>query len=229
MTTFALVHGAWHGAWCWDALTAELAARGHTSVAVDLPCDDVDAGLEAYAATVLEALVAVGDDVVLVGHSLGGITIPIVASRRPVARLVFLCALIPRPGRPLSDVFSDNELFPPGPSEGTRRDELGRSYWPDPAVAIEAMYADCEPAAAADAAGRLRPQAAKPSHDHCPLDAWPDTPVTSVVCGDDLMLAPAWLRRASHELLGVDAVELPGSHSPMLAQASRLAEVLTAL
>ena len=40
MTTFALVHGAWHGAWCWEPVMAELERRGHRAVAVDLPCDD---------------------------------------------------------------------------------------------------------------------------------------------------------------------------------------------
>ena len=40
MTTFALIHGAWHGAWCWERLAAELERRGHRAVAVDLPCDD---------------------------------------------------------------------------------------------------------------------------------------------------------------------------------------------
>jgi pimeloyl-ACP methyl ester carboxylesterase len=228
VTTFALVHGAWHGAWCWEPLVGELEARGHRAVAVDLPCDDVTAGLDAYASTVLEAVEGVaGDELVVVGHSLGGITIPIVADRRPVSRLVFVCALIPRPGRPLADVFTDSTLFVPGPSNGTRRDDQGRSYWPDPAVAIEAMYPDCGPTLAQDAAARLRPQAAKPSNDPSPLQTWPDVPVTSIVCDDDLMLAPAWLRRAARELLGVEPIDLPGSHSPMLARPGSLADALT--
>ena len=47
MTTFALVHGAWHGGWAWDTLAPELAARGHHVLAADLPCEDVDAGASA--------------------------------------------------------------------------------------------------------------------------------------------------------------------------------------
>ncbi|MET0699294.1 MAG: alpha/beta fold hydrolase, partial [Mycobacterium sp.] len=56
MTTFALVHGAWHGAWCWERLTPELVARGHRVVAVDLPIQDETATFEKYADTVVAAL-----------------------------------------------------------------------------------------------------------------------------------------------------------------------------
>lgn len=69
MTTFGLVHGAWHGAWCWDLLAQELEARGHRAIAVDLPCEDSSAGCAEYAAAVVEALAGVGDDLVVVGHS----------------------------------------------------------------------------------------------------------------------------------------------------------------
>lgn len=69
-TTFGLVHGAWHGAWCWDRLTSELEARGHRAVAVELPASDPRAGLTSYAEVIAESLGDAGD-VVLVGHSLG--------------------------------------------------------------------------------------------------------------------------------------------------------------
>ena len=82
MASFSLVHGAWHGGWCWDAVRAELEARGHVVHTPDLPCDDVTAGVEEYAAAVPPA------DVV-VGHSLGGLTIPYVEAQTHV----FLTAL----------------------------------------------------------------------------------------------------------------------------------------
>jgi len=83
--TFALVHGAWHGAWAWDALIPELEARGHRVVAPDLPCEDVDAGTAEYAGVVIEALDG-SDDAIVVGHSLGGMTIPLVPARRRSVR-----------------------------------------------------------------------------------------------------------------------------------------------
>jgi hypothetical protein len=69
VTTFALVHGAWHGAWCWERLVPELEARGHRAIAVDLPCEDVAAGCAAYAEVVAGAAADAGADLVLVGHT----------------------------------------------------------------------------------------------------------------------------------------------------------------
>ena len=72
MATFCLVHGAWHGAWCWERLIPELEALGHSAVAVDLPSHEPDAGFAEYAAALAPA--AEGADA-LVGHSLSGLTI----------------------------------------------------------------------------------------------------------------------------------------------------------
>src|SRR4029077_1667552 len=110
MASFSLVHGAWHGGWCWDPVRAELEARGHVVHTPDLPCEDVAAGVEEYAAAVPTA------DVVG-GHSLGGLTIPFVDAHTHV----FLTALIG------SAEWTD--VFVPGFGEGRVRDELGRSYY----------------------------------------------------------------------------------------------------
>ena len=98
MTTFALVHGAWHGAWCWERLAPLLRDHGHRVVAMDLPSDDRSATVDTYADVVCGELNGHAD-VVLVGHSLAGLTIPLVAARLPVRHLVYVCALIPDIGR----------------------------------------------------------------------------------------------------------------------------------
>src|SRR6267378_458729 len=108
MTTFALVHGAWHGAWCWEQLTPLLQHAGHDVVAMDLPSEDGAATFDTYADVVCAALDGRGDDVVLVGHSYGGNTVPLVAARRPLRHLVYLCAMIPDIGRSLFDQLSDD-------------------------------------------------------------------------------------------------------------------------
>jgi pimeloyl-ACP methyl ester carboxylesterase len=104
MTTFALVHGAWHGGWCWEKLSPFLQQTGHDVVAPDLPCDDGSATtFDPYADVVCAALAGRGDDVVVVAHSLGGATGTLVAARRPVRRLVYLCAAVPQAGRSFYD------------------------------------------------------------------------------------------------------------------------------
>jgi Alpha/beta hydrolase family len=201
MASFSLVHGAWHGGWCWDGVRAELEARGHAVHAPDLPCEDVTAGVEEYAAAVPAA------DVV-VGHSLGGLTIPYVEAHTHV----FLTALVG------SAEWTD--VFVPGFGEGRVRDELGRSYYPDPAVAAsELQY----PAEQTHLASRLRRQA--------PLQADPiavERPVY-VVCARDGAIRPEWQRHVARDVLGVEAPELDSGHSPMLERPRELAALLDAL
>jgi Alpha/beta hydrolase family len=102
VTTFALVHGAWHGPWCWERLRPELEARGHRILAVDLPSEDPSLGSADYAAVVTRALDDFDDDVVVVGHSSGpardgrvgvGAAAPSVAPAEPRDRAYVLGAL----------------------------------------------------------------------------------------------------------------------------------------
>jgi alpha-beta hydrolase superfamily lysophospholipase len=79
MVTFGLVHGAYHGSWCWEKLAPQLEHRGHQVLTVDLPGEDPDAGAAEYAVAALTAFANAGDDLVVVGHSLGGLTIPLIA------------------------------------------------------------------------------------------------------------------------------------------------------
>lgn len=225
MTTFGLVHGAFHGAWCWDLLAAELRTLGHDTVTMDLPCDDPSAGNQRYAEVVTDAL---GDrgPVTLVGHSLAGLTIPLVAAARPVERMVFLCAFIPVPGRPFSDQFGDPGIFPPTPeSTWPVGDADGLMTWPAERV-IPVLYPDCPEPIARWAASRLRRQARAPHTEPCPLGAWPDVPSSYILCREDLAVGADWARRTAGERLGVVAEDLPGGHSPFLAQPVALAQVL---
>jgi len=208
VATFCLVHGAWHGGWAWGPLRAELEARGHTVVAPDLPCDDVRAGVEEYAAVARDALGGV-EDAVVVGHSLGGLTIPLV----PARTRVFLCALVP--GADTSDAFV------PGFGEARMRDELGRSYYADPAdAARELQYPDLD----ASLAARLRPQA--------PVDAASFEiagPVAYIVCARDAAIRADWQRRVAREVLRVEPLELDAGHSPMLSHVDELADALSSM
>jgi pimeloyl-ACP methyl ester carboxylesterase len=230
VTTFGLVHGAFHGGWCWQRLVAELAARGHRSVVMDLPCDDPEAGTSRYTYVVVDALGEVpGDDLVLVGHSLGGLILPLVAARRPVRRMIFLCAFVPRPGQAFGAWLSQEpDLFPPSPDDiWPVADPDGLLRWPAER-AVRALYPDCPPDVAAWAAARLRRQSAAPHQEVCPLAGWPEVPASVVYGEDDLAIAADWLRRTAKDL-GTSARGLPGGHSPFLARPSVLADLLVEL
>jgi pimeloyl-ACP methyl ester carboxylesterase len=114
VATFGLVHGSWHGDWCWVRLERELDARGRRSVAVDLPIEDPDAGLSRHAELVADSLLGVDGDVILVGHSMSGSIIPLVARHRPLRHLVFLCALVPEPGGSVTDRYTKENVYVPG-------------------------------------------------------------------------------------------------------------------
>jgi pimeloyl-ACP methyl ester carboxylesterase len=225
-----LVHGAWHGAWCWERLVAELDALGHRSITVDLPIEDPDASFETYADVVVDAMADEDEEVVLVGHSMGGMTIPRVAARRPVGSLVYLCGLVPMPGHSLLEQFGiEPDTLLPEYQGGIEADELGRSRWVDADLARRVMYADCEEEDAAAAFGRLRRQAGNHYALPCGLEALPDVRTTYVVCSEDRLVNPVWSRRVATGRLAADLVELPGSHSPFLSRPKDVAELLHGL
>ena len=230
-TTFGLVHGSWHGAWCWDLLAPELEALGFRCVAVDLPTEDASCGATASAGIVAGSLAAVTGRVALVGHSLGGLTIPVVAQLRPVQLLVFLAAFLPVPGRSMLQQVRESSPFTPAwPDLAARQigHPDGSSEWP-PEAAIEAFYHDCPPDRARWAASRLRRQTWKPFDEPSPLTAWPDVESVSILCRDDRVVSPDWSRGISEQRLGRPAVEIDGGHSPFLARPAPFAGLLADL
>jgi pimeloyl-ACP methyl ester carboxylesterase len=223
-----LVHGAWHAAECWAPFVDELRRRAVDAVAVDLPTEDPAATTADYARLVDEALGDTRDDVVLVGHSLGGLTLPVVAGLRPVRRMVFVCGLVPRPAESWDSVArSHRDLFSAELAAGQLVHDDGSTSW-DPAAAVDVFYADCEPRLAAAAAARLRRQCWTPTRVAAPFTRWPDAESRYVVCADDRALVPDGQRRVARELLEVEPIELPGGHSPFLSRPAALADVVLA-
>jgi pimeloyl-ACP methyl ester carboxylesterase len=226
VTTFALLHGAWHGAWCWERLIEPLRERGHGAVAVDLPCDDVEAGLDATADVAAGFLIE--DDVVVVGHSLSGLVLPLVAARRSVRALVYLCAFVPLEGKSMGDQFRASPepiVTFRVPPEG---DAEGRSVWTDEPVARRSLYPDLSDADALWAFERLRPQAPTTQKERHPAGL-PAAPAVSIVCAHDAVVSPEWSRRAGSERLCADTIELGTGHFPMLTAPELLADTLSSV
>jgi pimeloyl-ACP methyl ester carboxylesterase len=228
MATFCLVHGSWHGPWCFERLVSHLEAAGHRAIAVDLRSDVPGSTCGGYAATVADELADAGDEVIVVGHSFGGLTVPLVTEHRPVRRLVYLAALIPKPGMSMSEQFEaeDGILLPEG---GRDLDDQQRSFWSDRVAAIAAMYSDCTAEDADWAWSKLRAQSRAAQNEVCPLDRLPDLPTSYVVCRDDRMVSAKWARHAARDRLGIDPIEIEGGHSPFLSRPRELADLLAGL
>jgi hypothetical protein len=230
MTHFVLVHGGWHGAWCWTETIGALRTAGHQASAVQLPSDEVGAGAEAYADVIASAVAPSGS--VVVGHSLAGLAIPLVPARANVSALIYLAALLPEPGRswrdqlgasrPMADWCYTNAL----PVQG--RDEQGRTFW-EPGTARDLFFHDCAPDVASGAADLLRPQAPTPVAEVTPVRAFPSVPAHYVIAREDRAVSGEWAARTAVERLGVEPTLIDGSHSPFLARPVELARLLTRL
>lgn len=220
MTTYVLIPGAAADSWYWHLVTAELTARGHDVVAPDLPCADDSAGLPEYADAVVEA---VGDrtDLVVVAHSFGGFTAPLVCDRLPVDLLVLVTAMIPVPGEPPGRWAAETG-HAPARAEQDERD--GRA--PDDDVAL--FLHDVEPGLAAEALARSPGQSGTPFGTPWPLGAWPDVPTKFLLCRDDRFFPAEFMRRVVRERLGLVPDEIDGSHSVMLSRPAELADRLEA-
>ncbi len=218
MATFCLIHGAWHEPSCWDELTPLLMDRGHRVATPDLPLQDPDAGFDERIRPALEALDGVEGPLVIVGHSQGTAYSSLVAAAKPDSLLVHLCPRLggfePPPGAP--DAFREGVPWPETAPDGT-------SVWAE-AVALKALYGRVPPPRNSMLAGRLRPMAMP--RDEYPLDAPPGNPAVLIYATDDELFEPEWERFMARELLGVEPIEIPGGHFPMVEEPDALAGLL---
>ncbi|HEV7148078.1 MAG TPA: alpha/beta fold hydrolase [Pedococcus sp.] len=230
MAHFLLLHGACHGGWCWNQVAAILQSEGHQTTAPDLPCEDVAAGLSQSADAAVAALpkpsaTGTGVNLVVVGHSLGALVVPLVAQRVPVRRMVMLAGIVGAPQaslQSLADQDADRDL-PLGDAD-LEFDDEGRFRF-SRAGAQRALYHDCSPAVAHAATAQLRFQRSMWS-EIADFDTWPDVERMSITCADDRVVNPDWSNRIARERLGVEPLQLPGGHSPFLARPAQLATVL---
>ena len=226
MTDLVLVHGAYHGSWCWDFLTPELERLGHTVITVDLPISDPTLGASEYAKTI-EAAIPPEMVPILVGHSMGGLVTPLVAAHRPVRSLVFLAAFLPLPSKSVADQRAAEHVDGQVTPRSAEWSDLGDDVWMiGPTTATELFYNDAPAAVARWATQRLRPQSYRILQEITPLEAWPDVPCRAIVCREDRAINPDWVRSSARDRLGTVAIELAGAHSPFLTRARELAGIL---
>jgi pimeloyl-ACP methyl ester carboxylesterase len=225
---FVLIHGGQQGAWIFDRLVDSLKDRGHQALALDMPAHDANAGAAEYAETIAKSLEHVRDDVVLVGHSMGGLTIPLVPQLRPVRRLVFVCGAYPEPGRSHVEIKLEEpgENVSSGPSAAW--EQPGDFHVLPRDAARELFFHDCAPDLQDWALDRLRLQAEKPLREKTPLISWPDVPRSLIIATDDRCIPLDSARRTARRLFDEEPLELPGGHCIPLSQPDLVADALVA-
>ncbi len=231
---FVLVHGAWHGAWCWEQVEGHLEDRGAASVAVNLPGRAGDTQsvaeltLDSYVDRVVAAIDASPEPVVLVGHSLGGLVISQTAERVPdkVSSLVYLCAMLLQDGQSTIDASvndPDSQLM----ANISLDEGAATSSVTGPAVR-DLFYGDCSAVASANAMRLLVPEPVGPASTavHVTAARWGSVPRSYILCTQDRAISPA-AQRAMIASVGVDRVlEMESSHSPFISQPEELAALL---
>jgi pimeloyl-ACP methyl ester carboxylesterase len=210
MNTYVLIHGAGDIGWSWHLVEAELRERGHNVVAVDLPADDDAAGLTDYADTVVDAI-GERSGLIVVAHSFGGYTAPIVCDRLPAEQLVLVAGMVPAPGEPASEMFANTGYAQPEQEDSS-----------DLAV----FYHDVPLELAKDALAKGREQSMKAWNEPWPLATWPDVPVRYVLGRHDRVFPAEWVRRVVEDRLGIAPDELDSGHCVALSRPVELVALL---
>lgn len=219
MTTFVLVHGAWHGPWAWDRLVPLLHAAGARTLTPDLSAA-ADHGLHDDAATVVAALDTVRDDgeVVLVAHSYAGLVAREAADARPGAarHLVLVDGWAGPDGAGMFDLAPDAFVTAVRAAAETRGD--GRRIPAPPPAA----FGITDPGDAEWLAARLVPQLLRTFTERTRLSGAVDRiPGTAVHCSPQTY--PFDRLGAA---VGYRTVELDAPHNVMLARPEPLARIL---
>jgi pimeloyl-ACP methyl ester carboxylesterase len=221
MATFVLIHGAGDAGWYWHLTEAELQARGHQTIAPDLPCDNDAATLDDYAAAVTGP--AGGrTGLVLVGQSYGAFTATLAAARLPARLLVLLAGMIPAPGESPGQWWA-NTGYQHAAQQQARLDG-GRTGHDDPLIS---SYNGVPRPLAEEALHRgRRGESTAVWNTPWPLDAWPDVPTRFILCQDDRVFPAAFMRRLARQRLGAVPDEVPGCHCAALSHPRELSELL---
>jgi pimeloyl-ACP methyl ester carboxylesterase len=233
---YVLVHGACHGAWCWDEVAARLRAKGHRVVTLDLPghgrraAEVRLASVEAYGRAVADAMALEGiSRGVLVGHSMGGLVIPKAAelASARVAHLVFLAAVVVPDGGTLARTL----MTPAGRAMMTGNAAArGDGTFLYPAEMAWARWMGDMPRSdprVSRAISLLTPQPLRPFVEPVDLRVFYGmrVPTTYIRCLEDKAIVPARAAECAGRL-GVTPVDMNCAHNAMLSQPDELARIL---
>lgn len=232
-----LVHGAFHGSWCWHKVIPFLEAAGRQVKALDMPGragdtrPHTDLGLDDFAGRVCEALESFEQPAVVVGHSQGGLSITQAAERLPerINVLVYLAALMPKNGQTREELFAGPN--PSMVSKGLRVDDAVGSAFMDDEYLVPAFYADCDEDDIALARANLVPEVRKVALT--PVSITPErfgkVRRVYIECTQDQAVLPDIQRRMINAQPPDRVITMETSHSPFFSAPEALANHILTL
>lgn len=234
MSAFVLVHGSWHGGWCWDAVVPLLEHAGHRVLAPDLRGLGAD-GVAASEVTLADWTEQIGgvladlpEPAVLVGHSRGGIVVSEVAEAMPdaVAALVYLCAFLPQDRESLIQLAQSDRQGKILPHVAV--DEERGCHTLDQDAARDLLYGQSPTTAAERAVARLRPEPNAPTFTPVRLteERFGRVPRFYIRCANDRVISPELQDRMVAASPCRRVFTLTADHSPWLSAPGELADLL---
>ncbi len=221
MTTFVLIPGAGGMAWYWCRVVPLLNKAGYEAIAVDLPGDDPNSGLSAYADLVITAI-AKHADITLVAQSMGAFTAALVCARAPtkIRALIFVNAMIPQPGETPGEWWRNTTW-----SEARIAAARQGGYSPEFDLATYFLH-DVPKDVAEMGAANLREEFDIAFSERADFGTWPNVSIHAVVGKDDRFFPKDFQARVARERLGIGVDVIPGGHLIALSHPCELADFL---
>jgi pimeloyl-ACP methyl ester carboxylesterase len=225
---------------CWKAVADLLTAQGCKVLSPDLPGHGHNAlplakvTLKAYINSLLDLLDGLDEAVTLVGHSMAGLVVSEVAARKPdkVARLVYVCAYLPRDGESLFEIIALNRSHEPFTAIDLAMqmsdDKRSCTIADDDIVPLFYQLAPTNIAAAAKAGFGVQatlPLAAKVQLDDA---SFARVPRTYIACNKDKVIPVHHQRRMLTRQACDELLQLDADHSPFYSSPEQLAALLLA-
>lgn len=237
MTEVVLIHGAWQGSWVWADVVPRLTGAGHRCHAVDLPGSApglADRATVTFRDQVayLEGLVAgIGDPVVVVAHSGGGLAASQIAENMPdhIAGIVYVAGIMLPDGTRFAEIVESCKAEEPSAvGVWPYLEHLdGMSAVPE-AAAVEIFFHDGPADVAATAAARLTPQsnAARDASPHITGGKFGTVPRIYIEALKDRSVVPFVQRRMQERVPGATVRSIDTGHAPMVADPELLSDML---
>jgi pimeloyl-ACP methyl ester carboxylesterase len=218
---FVLIPGAGGRAWYWHRVVPLLEKAGHEAIAIDLPGDDARMGLQDYAKIVIRAIGA-RSNVILVAHSLGGFTAPLVCERIRVRGLILVNAMIPRPGETVG-AWWENTGSADARTAAAEHGGYATTF------DVPTYFLHDVPEAVLRSGPHPRDQAESMFQEPCRFERWPEIPIHVIGSAGDRFFPLEFQKRIARQRLGKEVRVVPGGHLVALARPLELAEELVRL